>query len=167
MEERRAEQQVGVQAWVERARLERERADRHGVLEQAAEVRVVARAGAGRAAEVGAECFVPEEEVEQRAQVGVVDLAGEVLEEAVELVEVAVGHRQELGGVRGRLGAPDRLEVHLELVPEALDPAPDGHEVAALELGREEVRVAERAAGDRTGPVAQLDRQVGRSRSSR
>ena len=73
----------------------------------------------------------------------VVDLAREVLEEAVELVEVAVGGRQELCRVRAVLGAPDRLQLDLELVPEALDPAAHGHQVAALELAGEEVRVAE------------------------
>ena len=75
------------------------------VLDQPAEVGVMARAGAGRAPEIGAERVVAEEAVEQGAQVRVVDLAAEVLEEAVELLQVAVGDRQELGGVgRGLLG---------------------------------------------------------------
>ena len=73
---------------------------------------------------------VAEEGVEQGAQVGVVDLAREVLEEAVELVEVAVGGRQERRRV-GRLGAPDRAQLDLELVAEALDAAADGDQVAA------------------------------------
>jgi hypothetical protein len=83
-----------------------------------------------------------------------------MLEEAVQLVEVAVGGRQERGRVR-RLGAPDRLQLDLELVPEALDAPADRDEVAALELAREEVGVPEGARLDRTGAVAQLDREVG------
>ena len=125
---------------------------------------MVARARAGRAPEVGAERVVAEERVEQAPQVRVVHLAREVLEEAVQLLHVAVGHRKELGGVARLLaGALDRLELHLELVAEALHPPAHGHEVAALELPGEEVRVAKRAARDGARAVAQLDRQVGRS----
>ena len=115
VEQRRADQHVRVEPRVQDARLEAERADRDGVLEQPAEVGVVARARAGRPAQLGPERVVAEEGVDQGAQVGVVDLAREVLEEAVQLVEVAVGGRQERGRV-GRLGAPDRLQLDLELV---------------------------------------------------
>ena len=104
VQHRRADQQVGVEPRVQHARLLRERGDRDRVLEQPAEVRVVAAARAGRAAQLGAERLVAEERVEQRAQVGVVDLAREVLEEAVELLDVAVGDRQEVGRVRLAVG---------------------------------------------------------------
>ena len=60
---------------MQRAGLEGERANRHGVLDQPAEVGVVARARAGRAPELGAERVVPDEQVEQAAEVRVVDLA--------------------------------------------------------------------------------------------
>ena len=102
--ERRGDQQVGVQPRVQLAGLERERADRDGVLEQAAEVGVVAAARARRAAPLGAQRGVAEQALQQRAVAGLVDLAREVLEEAVELVEVAVGDGQE----RGRVGAVAR-----------------------------------------------------------
>ena len=147
---------------MQRAGLEGERRDGDRVLEQAAQVGVVAAARAGRAAKVGAEALVAEERVEQRAQVRVVDLAGEVLEEAVELLDVAVGDRQELGRVgRALLGAPDRGQLDLQLVAKALDAAAHADQVAALELAGEEVGVAERTPGDGAGAVAQLDRQVG------
>ena len=104
------------------AGLERERGHGHRVLQQPAEVGVVADARAGRAPQLRPERVVGEEGVEQGAQVGVVHLAREVLEEAVELVQVAVGDRQE----GGRVGAPRRariaLQLDLQLVPEALDP---------------------------------------------
>ena len=147
---------------MQRARLEGERRDGHRVLEQAAEVGVVAVARAGRAPEVGAELLVAQERVEQTAQVRVVHLAGQMLEKPVELLDVAVGDRQELGGVgRVLLGTPDRGELDLQLVAKALDTAADAYEVAALELAGKEVGVSERAARDRAGAVAQLDRQVG------
>ena len=73
----------------------RERRHRGHVLEQPAEVGVVAVARAGCAPERGAQLHVGQQRVEQRPVAGVVDLRGEVLEEAVELVHVAVGDRQE------------------------------------------------------------------------
>src|SRR5919106_674235 len=85
-----------------------------------------------------------------------------VLEEAVELVEIAVRDGQELGGVGGAgIGAPDRAELDLELVAEALDAPRRPDQVTALELAGEEVGVAEGACGDRARPVAKLDGEVG------
>ncbi len=140
----------------------------HGdrVLEQAAEVGVVAAARAGRPAPFGAQRVVGEQPREQRGVAGIVDLAGKVLEEAVELVEVAVGDGQELRRV-GRRGvdARDRADLELQLVAEALDPAGDAHEVAAIEAPGEHVGVAERARRDRAGAVAQLEREVRRARA--
>ena len=101
----------------------------------------------------------PRMRFEQRLQARVVDLAGEVLEEAFELVEVAVGGGEELRRVGGCLiGARDRIEVDLELVAEATDAAAHAHELAALEAPGEHVGVAEGAGADRAGAVAQLDR---------
>jgi hypothetical protein len=75
-----------------------------------------------------------------------VDLAREVLEEAVELVEIAVGDRQERRRV-GRFRALDRAQLDLQLVPEALDPPGHAHEIAALEAPGEQIRVPEHAGG--------------------
>ena len=117
-----------------------------------------ARRHASRSARVG------EQAVEQRAQAGVVDLARQVLEEAVELVEVAVGDGQERGGVGRAVGRPsDRAQVDLQLVAEALDAAGDADEVAALEAPGEDVGVAERAALDRARAIAQLDGEIRRA----
>ena len=87
------------------------------------------------------------------------DLAREVLEEAVELVEVAVGDGQERRRV-GRLGARDLAHLDLQLVAEPLHAPAHAHEVAALEAPGEHVGVAERARLDRAAAVAQLERQV-------
>ncbi len=92
------------------------RRDRDGVLEQPAEVGVVAGPRARGEAELGAERLVGEQAVKQRPVAGVGDLAGEVLEEAVELVEVAVGDGQEFARVDRRVvGAGDPLELDLRL----------------------------------------------------
>ncbi len=99
--ERRGDQQVGIQTHVQLGDLERERADRDRVLEQPAEVRVVAAARARRAPPLGAQRGVAQQPVEQLAVGRVVDLAREVLEEAVELLDVAVGDRQEGRRIRG------------------------------------------------------------------
>ena len=137
-------------------------ADRDGVLEQPAEVGVVAAARARRAPPLGAQRLVAEQALEQARVGGVVDLAREVLEEAVELVDVAVGDRQELRRVGG-LGALDLLDVDLQLVAEALHAPAHAHELAAVEAPGEDVGVLERATGQRAAAVAQLEREVRRA----
>ena len=109
VDERGGEQQVRIQTRMQLGALERQRADRDRVLQQPAEVGVVAGARARRAAPLGAQRVVAEQPLEQRAVARVVDLAREVLEEAVELVDVAVGDRQErrrIGRSRARSRAP-------------------------------------------------------------
>ncbi len=86
-----------------------------------------------------------------------------MLEEAVELVEVAVGDGQERGGI-GLVGLGDLANLELELVAEALDPSDHLHEVAALEAAGQQIGVAEGAGLDRARVVAQLDGQVRRAR---
>src|SRR4051812_41084652 len=101
----------------------------------------MAAARARRPAEVGAERRIVEEDAEQPAQILVVDLAREVLEEAVELLDVPVRAREEVRRVALRLGgAPDVGDVDLELVAKPLDPPAHTHQVAAIEPTREEVR---------------------------
>ena len=76
------------------------------------------------------------------------DLAGQMLEEAVELIQVPVGGRQE-----GRRDRPPSASAHArdldhlqhELVSEALDPAAKPDQIAALEAARQDVGVPERA----------------------
>ena len=149
------------------AELDRER--RHGdrVLEQAAQVGVVAAARARRAAQRGAQGGVAEDVVQERPEGRVADLAGEVLEEAVELVEVAEGDGQERGrvGLAG-VGAGDRPQLGLELVAEALHPAGHADEVAALEAAGQDVGVPEDPRRQRARPVAQLEREVRASRTA-
>ena len=126
-----------------------------------------ARQRAGRAADLLAHGPIAEQRIEQRPQGRVVDLAGEVLEEAFELVEVAVGGGQEAARVGlGALRARDRWR--------APAGAPRGSARRALATrtsSPRSKRPASRSASrkaraeDRAGAVAQLDRQVGGARA--
>ena len=89
-------------------------------------------------------------------------LAHQVLEEAVELVEVAVGDGEELGRVRA-LRPRDVHDLDLQLVAEALHAPAHAHELAAVEAPGQHVGVLERAAGQRAGAVAELEREVRRA----
>ena len=77
------------------------------------------------------------------------DLAGQVLEEAVELVEVAVGVGRKRAGSASSLGARDVGHLDHQLVAEALDPPAHAHEVAALKAPGQGVGVAEGPGGHR------------------
>src|SRR4051812_39952866 len=84
--QRGAEEQVGVESGMDEAQLMRQRCDADRVLEQPAEVRVVAGARTRRATELLAELRVAHEGVEQARVVAIVNLARQMLEEAVELL---------------------------------------------------------------------------------
>ena len=139
-------------------------ADRHGVLEQAAEVGVVAAAGAGRAPQLRAERLVVEERGEQRG--------------------AARARAPRARGARGSRPAPrcrGRRPAGTRRGPRprrarSTRPRPAARRGSARHAPftrtmsprskrpGEEVGVAERARGDRAGAVAQLERQVGRAR---
>ena len=74
------------------------------------------------------------------------DLADQVLEEALELLDRAVGGGQELGRVEApRLEPADVVELGDQLAAEALDLAARGDRVAGLEAQPDPVGVAEDA----------------------
>ena len=93
------------------------------------------------------------------------DLGGEELEEPVELVGVAAERWGELGRIRV-VGGLDRPHLHLQPPAEALDTAEDAHRVALAEALVEQVDVAPDARLDATARVCELEREVGRARSS-
>ena len=64
------------------------------------------------------------------------DLAGEELEEAVELVGVAAHRRRERGRIEA-FGGLERADLELQPVAEAVDPAEDAHGVALGEAAVE------------------------------
>src|SRR5207244_2233803 len=118
--------------WVQLAELATDRRDADGVLEQATRVVVVAVGCGGQRAQAAADLRVAEETLDGRPQALVRDLAGEVLEEPVQLVRVAPHRGREAGRVCVRLGL-DRLDVELEPVAEALDATEDPHGVTLAE----------------------------------
>ena len=157
-------QEVGVQPGMELAGLEHERADRHRVLQQPAEVGVVAGTGAGSATELGGVRARQHQAGGHLAQPRLVDLAHQVLEEALELLDRAVGGGEEVGRVeRARLEALDVVQLRHELVAEALDPAGDRDGIAGLEPQADPVHLAEDARGQRARPVAELEGEIRRA----
>ena len=89
------------------------------------------------------------------------ELAGEELEEAVELVGVAPQPRRKPGRVvvRGLDGA----DLELEPVVEALDAAEHAHGVALGEAAVEQLDVVPDPPLDPAGRVDELEREVGRA----
>jgi hypothetical protein len=148
---------------MELGRVAGEGRDRDGVLEEAAGVAVVAVRRRGKRPKPLAERRVPDERIHERTEAGVRDLAGEELEEPVELVEVAA----RLGHERARVGLCrlDRPDVELEPVAEALDPSEDADGVPFPEARVEELHVAPDASLDVTGRVRELEREVRATRA--
>ena len=87
------------------------------------------------------------------------DLAGEEVEEALQLVRVAPERRRQLDRV-GVLGRLDCAHVELELVAVALHAAQDAHGVALGEAAVEEIDVVPDAALDAAAAVDELEREV-------
>ncbi len=162
VQERRRDQQVRVEPRMQRAELQRQRADRDGVLEQAAEVGVVAGPRAGRP---------PELRATGSAEAG-----------PARRPPAAPGRAPRASGARGSPPAPrpsDRpragtprvelaplsrrtsLELRLQLAPKALRPAPDLTASPRRTPRRDPVRLPEDPRGDRAAAVAKLQRQVG------
>ena len=122
---------------MELADLADERPDGDGVLDQAAHVGVVAAAGAGGPLELGRDGLREEDAGDDLAQRRVVDLAGQVLEEARELLAVAVGRGQELPGIElAAIELLDVVDLGDQLAAEALGAARDADRVALVEAGR-------------------------------
>jgi hypothetical protein len=124
----------------------------------------MAGARARRAPQRGAQLAVAEQASSSARERRVADLAGEVLEEAVELVEVAVGDRQERAGSASPAAA---VAIRAQVDPGA---RPRGKRstrpatrtrVAPLEApGRGRSASRNTRAGSAPGAVAQLDREV-------
>ena len=157
VQERRGGQQVGVEPRVQLGGLAAQRRDRHGVLQQAAGVGVVGLGGGG-VSHPRADPLVAEEARHQRVQPGMVDLAGEELEKAVERLGVAARSRHQLE----RIAAVDLLHVaHRDLQPAGvrLDPAQHAHGVALGEARAQHVDVVPDDSRDPPGTVGQLHAQ--------
>jgi len=159
VEKRGGEEKVGAQARVELAELAADRRDADRMLEQAARVVVVGVRRGREGTHPAADLRVADEAADRRGEPGVGDLAGQELEEPVELVGVAPHRRREAGRVGLRLGL-DRADVELKPVAVALDAAEHAHRVALAEARVEQVDVVPDAALDAAARVDELEREV-------
>jgi uncharacterized protein (DUF1015 family) len=155
-------EEIRAQARVELRRLAAERRDADGVLEQAARVRVVGLRSRQRP-QRRAQRLVRDEAVDGLAQPLVRDLAGQKLEEAVELGRVAAQGRRELGRIG--LGRLERTHVKLEPVAEALHAPEYVHGVTFREAVVEQLDVRPDPSLDPAARVHELERQVRRPAS--
>ena len=89
------------------------------------------------------------------------DLAGQELEEPVELVGVAPQPRRQPRGIG--VGRLDRADLELQPVVEALDPAEHAHRVALGEARVEQLDVVPDPPLDATGRVDELQREIRRA----
>jgi len=72
--------------------------------------------------------------VDHRGEARVVDLPPKVLEEALQLIAITVGGREELLGIGFfRVEPPHVVDLHGQLAPKALGATPNLDRVAALE----------------------------------
>src|SRR5438552_2920355 len=100
--------------------------------------------GAGSAPKVGCHRPAQQKPLDGSPERRIVDLAREVLEEALELLDRPVGGGQELLGLEGAgLQALHVVELGDRLAPEALDPAANPDSVAALEPQPDAIGLAE------------------------
>lgn len=165
VQDRRGEEEVGAEARVELGRLPTERRHAHGVLEQAAGVAVVTvGAGGGERAHAAAELAIAEERVHEAREIRVGDLAGEEVEEAVELVRIPPERRRQ-GGRVGLGSGLERADLNLEASAIALDATEHAHGVALGEARLQEVDVGPHAGLDASARIRELEREVGRSRT--
>ena len=159
VQQRGGEQDVRSQSRVELGRFAAERRNRHRVLDQAAGVRVMCVGSRRQSAQAGAEIGVASEPPDESAEAGMRDLAGEKLEETVELLDVSSRLRDER--CRVRFGRLERSHLELKPIPEALDAPehPDG--VALAEALVQQVDVAPHPRVDAPARIDQLEREVG------
>src|SRR5687768_17215818 len=101
-----------------------DRRDAHGVLEEPARVPVVPLGRCGELAQTPPEILVSHEAPDRSLQAGVRDLAGEELEETLELVCVPAHRRRELGRIEA-LGGLERSDLELEPIAETVDSPED------------------------------------------
>jgi proteasome assembly chaperone (PAC2) family protein len=86
-------------------------------------------------------------------------LTCEVLEEPLQLIEIAVRRRQELLRIHA-LGPHELLHIDLECVAEPLDPSTNPHRIARRKPRRHRIGIAKHPAGDRAGAITELQREV-------
>ncbi len=162
VEDRRRNEEIAAEARVQLRRLAADRRDRHRVLEQSTRVGVMELEARRERAQAGAKLWIPYELPHRGAQARVRDLAGEEVEETVELVRVAAHCRRQSLGIRGGSGL-ERPDLELEAIAEALHPPEHPDRVSLAEAPVEEIDVVPHAGFDATARVDELESEVGRT----
>jgi hypothetical protein len=158
VQQRGCEKDVRSEPRMQLRRVAAERRDCHGVLDEAAGIGVVRLGSRGQRAQTGAEVGVADERPDETAEAGMRDLAGEKLEEAVELLDVSARLRGERRRIcLGRLESP---HLELESIPEALDAPEHPDRVTLAEAFVQEVDVAPHSGVDAAARIDELEREV-------
>jgi Protein of unknown function (DUF1015) len=159
VEERCGDEEVTAEPGMHLRGLPAKRGDGDGVLEEAACVGVVRLGARGKLAQPRAKPVLGQKSPDERLQPGVRDLAGQKLEEAVQLVGVPAHRGRQLGGVLP-LGVLDSTHVELEPVAELVHPAEHANGVALAEARVEQLDVVPDTGLDLPALVDQLESEV-------
>ena len=159
VEERGRDEEIRAQPRMHLCNVPADGGDGDRVLEQPAGIGVVGVRRGRQRSQSGAKVRILDEPAHEHVQLGMGDLAGEELEEPVELLDVAPGLRDKrrrigLGGFEGPY-------LELEAVAEALHPPQHVHRVALAETLVQQVDVAPDSCVDSPAWIDELERQVG------
>jgi hypothetical protein len=164
VEQRRGHEEIGVEPRMKLTELPDERPDRDGVLDQTPDVGVMPGSGAGSPPELGCDRIAEEDSLDDRPERGVVDLAREVLQKALQLLGIAIRRGEKGSGVEiGSLEPRNVLDLDDQLAAKPLDLPGNADRVAPLEARREPIDIPKRPRRDRTGPVPQLQGEIDRA----
>jgi uncharacterized protein (DUF1015 family) len=159
VEERGGDEQIASEPLVQLRRLAAERRHADGVLEQPAGVGMVVERGR-QAPHRLAHARVAEHAVDGRPQSGMRQLAGEEVEESVELVGIPAPRRRKRPGI-GLGGGLERADLELEPVAEALDAPEHTHGVPLVEAAVQELDVLPDAGVDPAARIDELEHEIG------
>ena len=118
------------------------------------------RARRGKSAQCFAESDVAEEGADKCREPRVGDLAGEELEEAVELVRIAPQRGDERAGIRVGCGL-ERAHLQLQPSAEPFDPTEDANRVTLTEALVEQLDVVPHPRLDSAARIHELEREIG------
>jgi uncharacterized protein (DUF1015 family) len=161
VEQRGRYEEVAPEPRVELSNLATDRRDTDRVLEQPARVAVMALGRRGQRAEARPQLGIADEPAHGGLQPRVRDLAGEKLEEALQLVPVSPKAGRKSRGIE-ILGGLERPNLELQPVAKAIDSPKHADRVPLVEAAVEQIDVAPNAGLDPAARIDELESQVRR-----
>jgi uncharacterized protein DUF1015 len=158
VQERRGDEQVAAKALVELCDVATDRRHRDGVLQEAPGVGMMALGRRGQYPQSRAQLSVSREPSDEGAQIGMRDLRGEELEEAVELLEITPRLRHERRRIR--LGRLERPHLELQPVAEPLHSSQNVYRISFPEALVEQIDVAPDSGVDAPARIDELEREI-------